>query len=188
MRCKTEQEGSGRLPKTPRKRRHPPGIGRSPQGPRPAARRGVRQMTVQAVGASRPLDRIRLTAINPSGALRKHGAPPAFFTAAAAAVVAAARSEPPPPPKPPPSTTGKTASSSPAHEAPAHSKDPSSSYIEPPTAPTAQSGNTRAPYSKSDSAEVSYPRFIQRSPEMRHPFFKPGVSIEKAFEPQITGM
>lgn len=36
-------------------------------------------MTVQAVGASRPLDRIRLTAINPSGALRKHGAPPAFF-------------------------------------------------------------------------------------------------------------
>lgn len=36
-------------------------------------------MTVQAVGASRPLDRIRLTAINPSGALRKHGAPPAFL-------------------------------------------------------------------------------------------------------------
>ena len=79
MRCKTEQEGSGRLPNTPRKQRHPPGIGRSPQGPRHAARRGVRQMTVQAVGASRPLDRIRLTAINPSGALRKHGAPPAFF-------------------------------------------------------------------------------------------------------------
>ena len=37
-------------------------------------------MTVQAVGASRPLDRIRLTAINPSGALRKHGAPPAFLS------------------------------------------------------------------------------------------------------------
>jgi hypothetical protein len=36
-------------------------------------------MTVQAVGASRPLDRIRLTAINPSGAFRKHGAPPAFL-------------------------------------------------------------------------------------------------------------
>ena len=28
-------------------------------------------MTVQAVGASRPLDRIRLTAINPSGAFQK---------------------------------------------------------------------------------------------------------------------
>lgn len=37
-------------------------------------------MTVQAVGASRPLDRIRLTAINPSGAFRKHGAPPAFLS------------------------------------------------------------------------------------------------------------
>jgi hypothetical protein len=36
-------------------------------------------MTVQAFGASRPLDRIRLTAINPSGAFRKHGAPPTFF-------------------------------------------------------------------------------------------------------------
>lgn len=36
-------------------------------------------MTVQAVGASRRPDRIRLTAINPTGAFRKHGAPPAFL-------------------------------------------------------------------------------------------------------------
>ena len=41
-------------------------------------------MTVQAFGASRPLDRIRLTAINPSGAFRKRrdapGLPWPFFS------------------------------------------------------------------------------------------------------------
>ena len=108
--------------------------------------------------ANRRLDPTAILRTSSLQALHNQRAQGAFFITAA--VVAADCSSPPP--KPPPSTTGKIPSSSPAHEAPAHSADPSSSYTAPPTAPTAQSGNTRSPYAKSDSAEVSYPRYPNR--------------------------